>query len=223
MPFSDDSRLFTPFMKNVFLIPGMFENLSTNVLPDSFDDFNAQDSNSMSDIEKNHLTNLLELQKFQEFCKNDDVKHYSSNSESFSNTSPKSGRSFNASCLNESYESSPIHRQCVTDTSVRRNTRKLKNRKTHGVKTIQQIFRSNDYLSSDISSANSDFNDDTIMNESQKLIRSSHSPNVNVKRLNKTLKHVKSLPKDVSSDEEATSRELDKGKLWHLLVVDLET
>ncbi|XP_044727118.1 putative uncharacterized protein DDB_G0282133 [Chrysoperla carnea] len=98
---------------------GIFENISVaGVLSD--------DHKDISELEKTHLTNLLD--------------------------------GFNASCLNESYESSPVHQ---TDT-MRKNTRKLKNRNKshHGVKTLQSIFRSNDYLSSDISSANSDFNDD---------------------------------------------------------------
>lgn len=111
----------------------------------------------------NYGHNLLEIKKFNEFCSSyDKPKLYSSN-ETFSN--PKSDQSLLNSA--ESCDSSPIHK--VTKEYIpRKQPKKLKSKKTFGVKTLQAIFNKNDGYS-DISSTNSDFGDESYSLNDNKI------------------------------------------------------
>lgn len=125
-------------------------------------------SNVSSDAQQNQPINfhyghrLLEVKKFNEFCSSyDKPKLYSSN-ETFSN--PKSDQSLLNSA--ESCDSSPVHK-VNKDYIPRKQSKKLKSKKTFGVKTLQAIFSKNDGYS-DISSTNSDFGDESYsLNDSK--------------------------------------------------------
>lgn len=108
------------------------------------------------DSEKNETNSLLEVKRFNEFCLNYKKSNLYGSNENFSN--PKSDQSLLNSA--DSCDSSPIHK---LNRDYKKISKKYKNKKHFGVKTLQSIFNRHDGYS-DISSTASECGEEILKN-----------------------------------------------------------
>lgn len=132
--------------------------------PKSIQNINTNEPNQQLNFNYGH--SLLEIKKFNEFCSSYDKPRLYSSNETFSN--PKSDQSLLNSA--ESCDSSPVHK-VSKDYIPRKTSKKLKSKKTFGVKTLQAIFGNKNDGYSDISSTNSDFGDDCFLDNKPPLVQ----------------------------------------------------
>lgn len=145
MQTSTDNMMDSELASNDSQSPKSIQNINTNTETQTAQNFNYGHS-------------LLEIKKFNEFCSSYEKPRLYSSNDTFSN--PKSDQSLLNSA--ESCDSSPVHK-VNKDYIPRKTSKKLKSKKTFGVKTLQAIFGNKNDGYSDISSTNSDFGDDVFL------------------------------------------------------------
>lgn len=153
MQTSTDNMIDSELASNDSQSPKSIQNINSNVA-----DMQTNQHNF------NYGHSLLEIKKFNEFCSSYDKPRLYSSNDTFSN--PKSDQSLLNSA--ESCDSSPVHK-VNKDYIPRKTSKKLKSKKNFGVKTLQAIFGNKNDGYSDISSTNSDFGDDNVFIDNNKL------------------------------------------------------